>query len=109
MSAPEGFRRVAAVAELRERRGVQILVEGRPVALWRVEGSVYAIDGLCPHMHFPTMHLAQLEGMAVTCPMHGWTFALGDGRELEGNGRVKTYRVHCEGGDVYIEDRGSVW
>jgi nitrite reductase/ring-hydroxylating ferredoxin subunit len=109
MSAPDGFRRVAALAELRERRGKQVMLAGHPVALWRVKGSVYAIDDLCPHMHFATMHIAQIDGTSVTCPMHGWTFALDDGRECKGNGRIKTYRVHLEGGEVYIEEPRPAW
>jgi nitrite reductase/ring-hydroxylating ferredoxin subunit len=105
MSVPEGFVRVAALADLRPGRGTQVLVDHHPVALWVVEGDVHAIDGLCPHQHIPTMHLGIPEGNAVACPMHGWTFRLDSGEEIDGNGRIPKYEVLVEQGEVFVGGR----
>lgn len=105
MSVPEGYVRVARLTDLREGRGKQVLVDDRPLALWLVEGVVHAIDGLCPHQHIPTMHMGILEGKAVVCPMHGWTFHLESGEEIDGNGRIGRYEVRVEQGDVFVGGR----
>ena len=109
MSIPEGFIRVARLSDLRPGRGTQVTVGERPVALWLVEGTVYAIDGICPHQHVPTMHIGVLDGNAVICPMHGWTFRLEDGGEVEGNGRIATFRVLVEKGEVFVEAMKPTW
>jgi nitrite reductase/ring-hydroxylating ferredoxin subunit len=109
MSTPEGFARVARLADLPEKRGKMVRLGDRDIALWRVDGRVYAVDDLCPHQHFPTMHLAQREGVTVTCPMHGWTFSLEDGVEMNGRGKLATYRVQVDGDEVYVEERHSSW
>jgi nitrite reductase (NADH) small subunit len=105
MSAPDGFIRVARLADLRPGRGTQVLLDDHPVALWLVEGTVYAIDGLCPHQHIPTMHLGIPEENSVTCPMHGWTFRLDTGEEIDGNGRIPKYEILVEQGDVFVRGR----
>jgi nitrite reductase/ring-hydroxylating ferredoxin subunit len=109
MSIPEGFVRVARLADLRKGRGTQVIVGDHPVALWLLDGTVHAIDGICPHQHVPTMHSGVLEGNTVACPMHGWTFRLEDGSEVEGNGRIRTFRVLVEKGEVYVEGVKPSW
>lgn len=44
------------------------------VLLWRTRfGRVVAMDGRCPHQHYP-MHDAQLVGNTIECPLHGYRF-----------------------------------
>jgi len=100
---------VARLSELSENRGKIVQIGGRAIALWRVDGRVYALDNLCPHQHFPTMHLAQRDGKTLICPMHGWTFSLGSGIEKTGRGKIATFRVEVNGDDVYVEEPTSTW
>jgi nitrite reductase/ring-hydroxylating ferredoxin subunit len=86
-----------------------VRVGDREVALWRVGGIVYAIDNICPHQHTPAMHAAMLEGIYVTCRMHGWTFSLENGLEKSGNGRIRIYGVHVEGDVICIEEPKASW
>lgn len=101
------FVKVAHLAELSNRRGRLVRVGGREIALWRVDGRVYAIDNVCPHQHFSMLHQGTLNGILLTCPMHGWTFSLEDGRATTGNGRAKTYQVKVEGGSVFLMINGQ--
>jgi NAD(P)H-dependent nitrite reductase small subunit len=103
------FIRVARMADLKDKRGTLVRVEGEEVALWRVEGKVYAINNVCPHQHFSMLHQGSLDGLHVTCPMHGWSFSLEDGRAQSGNGRAKVYRVKQEGDVVLIEKPQAQW
>ena len=103
------FVKVARTTELHDRRGKLVRVEGEEIALWRVDGRIYAIHNVCPHQHFSMLHQGTLEGRHLTCPMHGWTFNLEDGLPSVGNGKKKIYQVRVEGEDVLIEKPESNW
>jgi NAD(P)H-dependent nitrite reductase small subunit len=77
------------------------------IALWRVNGKVYAIGNVCPHQHAAVLYQAILNGLEVTCPMHGWTYSLETGRASEGSGRVRTFRVEIRGDQVMVEEPES--
>ncbi len=109
MSVPEGFVRVARLADIPERRGFWVLVAGEEIALWKVDGTVYAVNNLCPHQHASAMHAGHLVGLTLTCPMHGWTFSLRDGKEERGLGRLKVHQVLVDGEDVCIEEPHAAW
>jgi nitrite reductase/ring-hydroxylating ferredoxin subunit len=95
--------KVARLSELGERRSKKVTVGDDEVALWRVEGTVFAINNVCAHQHFSSLHQGILDGRTVTCPMHGWTYLLDSGRETHGNGRVRIYGVRIVGDDVFVE------
>ena len=55
------------------------LEEGRSIALFNINGRVYATDNQCPHMGYPLTRGAVREGI-LTCDWHGRSF------DLEGGG-----------------------
>ena len=57
----------------------ELVVEDRIVALYNVDGTLFALDGVCPHQGGP-LGKGALEGCLVTCPWHGWQFDVTDGR-----------------------------
>lgn len=72
------------------------------IAVARLEGQLFAFNGLCPHAFGP-MHRAEVEGTIVTCPLHAWRFDLQDGgREIHHYRPLSMYEVKVEGGDVYV-------
>jgi nitrite reductase/ring-hydroxylating ferredoxin subunit len=103
------FVKVGRTSDLQERRGKLIHCEGKAIALWRVDGKVYAINNVCPHQHFSMLHQGTVEGLQLTCPMHGWTFSLEDGLPSVGSGKAKVYQVRVEGENVLIEKPESNW
>ncbi len=84
---------------LREGRKL-VRVGGREVALFGVEGKVYAIGNRCPHRGGPLIR-GYLEGCAVRCPMHGWRFHLETGLS-ECPARARVYEVREEDGRLYL-------
>jgi len=90
------------VREVGEGRAVRVCVDDHDIALWRVEGELYAIAVTCPHQHFASLHNGTLEDFCVTCPMHGWSFSLRSGRAVRGSGRVQVYAVREEHGRVHL-------
>ena len=103
------FVKVVRRSDLRNRRAILVRIEGEEIALWSVDGEIYAINNVCPHQHFSMLHQGSLAGIHLTCPMHGWTFSLADGRPVTGNGRARTYQVKVEGDDVFVEKPASTW
>jgi len=99
---------VAREENLREGRGLRCRIGDEEVALWQVEGRCFAISAVCVHHHVPTLHEGIREGLTVSCPLHGWTYSLETGRAVRGGGRVRTYPVKIEQGEVFlaVEDAG---
>jgi nitrite reductase (NADH) small subunit len=100
---------VARLRELPEGASLRVRAGDEDVALWRVDGRVYAVRNSCPHQHAPVLHQATRTGLHITCPMHGWTFALDTGRALSGDGVMHTYPVRIEGERILIEIPPSGW
>jgi nitrite reductase/ring-hydroxylating ferredoxin subunit len=95
--------KVARVSEVGEGRSKKVKIGAEEIALWRVNGNFYAINNVCAHQHFSALHEGTLDGLKVSCPMHGWTYSLETGVAESGSGRVKTYRVGIDGDDVFLE------
>lgn len=77
---------------------------GQTYAVYRVDGEVYATDGLCTH---EKVHLC--DGLVmehvIECPKHNGRFDIRSGRPLGAPVCValKTYPAKVEGGRVFIE------
>jgi nitrite reductase (NADH) small subunit len=48
------------------------------------------------------LHKGELNGLEITCPMHGWTYSLETGKATSGSGSVKTYQVKVLGDTVLV-------
>lgn len=70
---------VAKVADCPPGCVAECVAGDQIIALYNVEGSFYAIDGLCPHQGGP-LGQGQLDGCLVTCPWHGWKFDVRNGQ-----------------------------
>jgi 3-phenylpropionate/trans-cinnamate dioxygenase ferredoxin subunit len=99
---------VARASELSDGRSKLVKVGDLEIAVWRVDGKFYAVNNVCPHQHFSTLHQGTLEGLNLTCPMHGWTYSLETGEATTGNGRAKVYSVKVDGDRVFIRLRDGM-
>jgi nitrite reductase/ring-hydroxylating ferredoxin subunit len=96
------FVRVLESGELAEGHGRQLVVDGRSVAVFRHQGVVYAMDGICPHAGSPLGPGLVAHGM-VECPWHGWRFRFADGTSPDVEGLVQTtYPAREEAGAVFV-------
>ena len=74
----------------------------KPMALFNVEGQIYAINHVCPHRGGPLAE-GTLAGTVVTCPWHGWTFDVTTGEpDHPGGHSVAAYQVKVEGTSIYV-------
>jgi nitrite reductase/ring-hydroxylating ferredoxin subunit len=74
--------RVCGVNEVPPRRAKMVRVEGKPIALFNLDGRFYATDDTCPHEGGP-LSSGFIDGENVTCPWHGATFHIISGKTLE--------------------------
>ncbi|MBX2993065.1 MAG: nitrite reductase small subunit NirD [Bacteroidetes bacterium] len=100
---PVEFIAVARMSDLPERGGKFIRVGDDEIALFKVAGKLFAINNVCAHQHISALHQGVLNGLEVTCPMHGWTYSLETGKAVSGSGCVKTYPVKIAGENVLVE------
>jgi nitrite reductase (NADH) small subunit len=76
---------------------------GVAICLARVGGELSALDNWCPHRRGP-LGQGWLEGKAVVCPWHSWTFDLTTGEaEYPVSERVAVFPVRVEGEDVLVD------
>jgi nitrite reductase/ring-hydroxylating ferredoxin subunit len=97
-----GFVRVGAVAELPVGSAREIEHQGRVIALFNVDGKIFAMDGICPHAGGPLSE-GTIEGEVVTCPWHGWQFYLGNGQNVyNAKCAQQCYEVRVEGDEILV-------
>ena len=72
------FTKAATVSELPAGQAKRVAINGRPVALFNVNGNYYALEDVCPHRGAPLSE-GVCEGTEVICPWHGARFDLRTG------------------------------
>ncbi len=76
---------------------------GVAVCLANVDGTLSALDNLCPHRGGP-LGEGWIEGNAVICPWHAWAFNTKTGvADPPEHASVSVFPVKIEGEDVLIE------
>jgi chlorite dismutase len=107
-AARDGWSPVAQVAQLTEEGASVIYFGGEQVALFRINGRIYAVSNRCSHANGPLAE-GPVDGSAVTCPWHGSQFDLATGQPVAGPAQrpVRTYQVRVEDGTVLLA-RGEV-
>jgi 3-phenylpropionate/trans-cinnamate dioxygenase ferredoxin subunit len=78
-------------------------VDGRPIAVFNVDGTYYAIDDVCTHDGGPLAE-GELHGAEIQCPRHGARFDVRTGKALcfPAFEPVATHRVDLRGDAIYV-------
>ena len=79
----------------------ELVVAGRVVALYCVDGDYHAMDGICPHQGGP-LGKGQLDGCIVTCPWHGWQYDVTTGQHETTPLRHSTFQVRVEDNNILV-------
>ncbi|HZY91993.1 MAG TPA: non-heme iron oxygenase ferredoxin subunit [Thermoplasmata archaeon] len=88
---------------------VRVEVDGTPVAVFNIAGTIYAIGAVCPHEGGP-LDEGEVEDGRVTCPWHGSVFDLNSGKVLTPPARtdVPSYEVRVSGNMLTLTLRTQV-
>jgi nitrite reductase/ring-hydroxylating ferredoxin subunit len=97
------FVTVANVNDVKEGKGKVVEANGKTIALFNVDGKIYAIDNTCVHAGGP-LGEGTCEGNVVTCPWHGWKFDVTTGiSPVNPQAKVDTFEVQIEGEEVKVK------
>ena len=96
--------KVATLSEIPPGTCLHVEVAGREVAIFNVEGTIYAMGGTCTHEGGP-LGEGDLDGTVVTCPWHGAQFDVTTGQVVgpPAAQNEPTYEVVVEGEDISVE------
>jgi nitrite reductase/ring-hydroxylating ferredoxin subunit len=94
------FVKIAKAADVEPGCGKSFEVNGKRIALFNVEGTLYAIDDTCTHRGGPLSE-GELNDNEVSCPR----FDVTSGSELSPHAPrgVARYSVRVDGEDVAVE------
>ena len=93
---------VAEFDRIPKDRGLCVVVENTPIALFNWNGDVYAMDDRCPHQGM-SLSTGTMEDGVVTCPWHGWRYRITDGAWVScPRNRTPCFPARVEGGVVYL-------
>jgi len=85
----------------------EVTVGDRVIAVFNVDGTLHALDGICPHAGGP-LAKGEVAGSIVTCPWHGWQFDVTTGRHcLAPRIQNSCIAVSTDGDDVYVHVEAS--
>lgn len=83
-------------------KGTVVTVADRDIALFNVDGSIYAIEDNCLHQGL-SLGTSALDGKVVTCRGHGWRYDVTTGSTLQVPGYgVSTFPVKIVDGRIMV-------
>jgi nitrite reductase/ring-hydroxylating ferredoxin subunit len=95
--------KVATLEEVPAGSAKSVEVKGSAIALYNVDGALYATTNTCPHRGGP-LGEGELDSTRITCPWHGFQYEVTTGRCLTNPAlSIPCYRVQVRGQDVLVE------
>ena len=95
---------VTSADDVPEDDVIGIDIAGKSLALYQVEGEIYATDNLCTHGNARLCD-GFLEGHEIECPLHQGKFDIRNGKAMCAplTEDVRTYPVKIEGSRVFVD------
>ena len=93
----------AAIDDVFEDNIVAIVVAGKEIALYGIEGQVYATDNLCTH-GAGRLSEGFLEGREIECPLHQGRFDVCTGKAMCAplTQNIRIYPTRIENNRIYL-------
>jgi apoptosis-inducing factor 3 len=97
------FEQVARVGDVPPGKLLAVNLNGQPVVLANVDGTIYAFSGMCSHADGP-LDRGKLRGGVVECPFHGGQFEVRSGKAvmLPATEDIRTFAVRTEGDAIQV-------
>ena len=94
----------AALKDLPPGEKLGVKVAGKEIALFNVEGRVFAVEDYCPHFGAALSEVGHVKGCEVVCVLHGARFDLESGRVLADPAErdIAQYATRVEGGRILV-------
>jgi nitrite reductase/ring-hydroxylating ferredoxin subunit len=106
-TGPRRWTRALQESDLPDDTPVGVEAEGRQILLYRHDGHLYAIDNLCSHAG-GLLSRGPVDGLTVTCPLHGSRFGLASGCVVRGPASQPQPVLPTRIRNGWVEVRGSL-
>lgn len=95
--------RAASLTEVAPGTVIRVEAAGRALAIYNLDGSLYATDEICTHA-YASLADGYIEGETIECPLHGATFSIKTGEALTppATEPLATYAVRVDGDDILV-------
>jgi len=94
--------KIAEIGDVPPGAGRAFEVEGSSIAVFNVDGRLYAIDDSCPHQG-SSLAMGRLEGYVVTCRSHGMKVNVSAGEHQPGLGmNVRSFPIESRPDGLYV-------
>lgn len=92
-----------ALDEVPDDDVIGVVAGEREIALYKVDGAVYATENICTHGHARLCD-GFLEGYEIECPLHQGRFDVRSGEAMctPVTEDIRTYPLKIEAGRVYV-------
>jgi naphthalene 1,2-dioxygenase system ferredoxin subunit len=99
-----GWVRAASRGELAEGEVLGVEVAGHSIALYDVDGNLFATDNICTHA-YARLSDGWLDGELIECPLHAARFDVRTGKVLDPPATVdlKTYPVRVADDEIQVK------
>lgn len=93
-----------SASEIPDDEVIAVAVDGRDLAVYKIDGSIYVTENLCTH-GAARLSDGFLEGREIECPLHQGRFDVCTGKAMCAPLTIdlKTYPVKIEEGRVMIK------
>lgn len=96
------FVKVCKTADIEPESGRTVELNGKPIAVFNIDGAFYAISNICGHRGGPLAE-GEVYGKTVICPWHGWRYDVTTGiNQINPSVTLETYQVKVEGEDLCV-------
>ncbi len=94
---------VAAPEDVAEDMPITVKLGDRDVGLYRLNGTFYALEDVCPHA-YALLSQGFIEGDEIECPLHGAKFHIPTGRctKEPADRDLQRYAVKVESGRLFV-------
>ena len=101
--SPIGWERAANTEAIPEGEVIAATVAGRQIALYNIEGEIFATNNVCTHEH-AYLSDGYLEGCVIECPLHQGKFDVRTGQPscAPVTEAIRSYPVKVEAGRVFL-------
>ena len=100
----DGWVKAAERNALADGDVIGVVVEGREIALYDIEGQVFATDDICTHA-YAKLSDGWFDKGEIECPLHAGRFDARTGKATAPPcvDDLKTYPVKVEGGEIQVK------
>lgn len=100
----DGWVKVASRADLAENEIIGVVVGGREIALYDLDGTLYATDDVCTHA-YAKLSDGWLDRGEIECPLHAGRFDVKTGAATAPPcvDAIKTYEIRLVGEEVQVK------